>query len=94
MVENTAHCVANLLSRSAGKRFGLAELCCDKRFEPLLNRDGLDGPQLHLPPVGKNPPAQKLRLPIAGGVGFAFRATVGKFVDAVMFQSLRHSDGR
>src|ERR1700722_7539260 len=92
MVEDTAHRVANLLPRSAGKRFRLAELGCDKRLEPLLNRDGLDGPQLHLSPVGNNPPAQKVRLPRAGRVGFAFRATVRKFVDGVMIHCLRHGD--
>ena len=32
-----------IFSRSAGRRFRLAKLRCDKRLEPLLNRDGLDG---------------------------------------------------
>src|ERR1700722_282852 len=92
VVEDTAHRVANLLSRSASKRLGLTELCCNKRLEPLLNCNRLDGPQLYLPPVGNNPPAQKLRLPRTGRVGFAFRTTVGKFVDTVMLDCLRHGD--
>ena len=79
-------------ARSAGKRLGLSELCCNKRLEPLLSRNGLDGPQLYLPPVGNNPPAQKLRLPRTGRVGIAFRAAIGKFVDTVMLDCFRHGD--
>jgi len=62
MVENTAHRVPNLLSRTAGKRFGLAELRSDDWFQPLLNRNGFDGSELNFSPLRQNPPVSKIFL--------------------------------
>ena len=92
MIEYTAHRLADLLSRTACQRFGLAKLARDKRLKPLFNRNSLDGPQLEFSPMRKNPPVQNPSFSVAGRVRLAFLTRISKLVEFVVLYGFCHGD--